>query len=97
MHNFYVVLLLVMAIPAISYIPLVSGIDKRKTIVSTFITTNQPQQVKLFASNTDDEGSNKKWEASVDEWEEKVESVKIAVVSGIGGSLAILPYAIVKG
>jgi hypothetical protein len=41
---------------------------------------------------------NRKWETLIeDENGEKLESVKAAVISAVGGSLAVIPYAIIKG
>jgi hypothetical protein len=41
---------------------------------------------------------NRKWETLIeDENGEKLESVKAAVFSAVGGSLAVIPYAIIKG
>jgi hypothetical protein len=41
---------------------------------------------------------NRKWETLIeDENGEKLESVKAAVFSAVGGSLAVIPYAVIKG
>ena len=52
-------------------------------------------ELLAMLDNNDD---NQKWETLIeDENGEKLESVKAAVFSAVGGSLAVIPYALIKG
>jgi hypothetical protein len=52
-----------------------------------------------FALSTSTESNeDRKWDTPVaDEFGERIESVKSAVFSAIGGSIAVIPFAIFKG
>ena len=58
---------------------------------------SKPQSFHLSTKTSNNDGEQK-WENGVeDEFGEKIESVKSAVFAAVGGTVAIIPFAIIRG
>jgi hypothetical protein len=95
-----VIVILLIIHQATAYIRLPQGIIRRHQYshqpINTQSNLNHRHHKSLLAAGSND--GDQKWETMMeDETGEKIESVKAAVFSAIGGSLAVIPYAILKG
>jgi hypothetical protein len=95
-----VIVILLIIHQATAYIRLPQGIIRRHqrphqpTNSQSNLSFRRQKSLEAAGSNDGDQ----KWETMMeDETGEKIESVKAAVFSAIGGSLAVIPYAILKG
>ena len=97
-----ILLLLLLLIGQTSAFRRIRGIVNRKSYgelqLSKIKYSIFSERLARFSVAAGDSDENQKWETLIlDETGEKIESVKAAVFSAVGGSLAVIPYAIIKG
>ena len=97
-----VLLLLLLLIGQTSAFRRIRGIVNNKSHgelqLSVIKSSSFSRRLAGLSVSAGDSDENQKWETLIlDETGEKIESVKAAVFSAVGGSLAVIPYAIIKG
>ena len=94
-----VIVILLIINQAAAYIRLPKGIITHQHTYQPINSLSKPNckhYQTLVAAGSND--GDQKWETMIeDETGEKIESVKAAVFAAVGGSLAVIPYAILKG
>ena len=101
-HRVVFLLLLLLLIGQTSAFRRIRGIVNHKSHgelqLSTKTFSGFSERLSILSAAAGDSDANQKWETMIlDENGEKIESVKAAVFSAVGGSLAVIPYAIIKG
>lgn len=80
------------------HLPLTTRFIGKKSQSGTNIMNDLQPRTFGFPLSTSTDSNDRKWDTPVeDEFGERIESVKSAVFSAIGGSIAVIPFVIFKG